>query len=117
MAGRRDALQRLLAAARPAVTRDDIRIEQLPDAVDQVQSIAERELAITQLDQLSHVTVEIQAALKRIEAGTYGVCEECEIPIAPRRLDAVPFARLCVACQQRLESNERVEDSAWDAAA
>ena len=117
IAGRREALQQLLASATPTVTRDDIRIEQLPDAFDLVQSIAERELAITQLDQLSHATVEIKAALQRIDQGTYGVCEECEVPIAPRRLDAVPFARLCVACQQRLEANEQAQDSAWDAAA
>ncbi len=115
--GRRDSLHRLLASAATSVTREDIRVEQLPDAFDQVQSIAERELAITQLDQLSHVAVEIKAALKRIDKGTYGVCEECEEPIAPRRLDAVPFARLCVVCQQELETQERAEDSAWDAAA
>ena len=115
--GRREALQQLLASSTPTVTRDDIRIEQLPDAFDLVQSIAERELAITQLDQLSQATVEIKAALQRIDKGTYGFCEECDVPIAPRRLDAVPFARFCVACQQRVEANGRAEDSAWDAAA
>jgi len=117
IAGRRDSLQRLLAAAATTVTREDIRVEQLPDAFDQVQSIAERELAITQLDQQSQATVEIKAALKRIDKGTYGICEECDEPIAQRRLDAVPFARLCVACQQDFETRDRTEDSAWDAAA
>jgi len=44
---------------------------------------------------------EVQDALRRIEQGTYGVCYECEEPISPKRLDAVPWAKYCVACQER----------------
>jgi RNA polymerase-binding transcription factor len=42
---------------------------------------------------------EIDAALGRVEAGTYGVCESCHQPIAEARLEAVPEATLCVACK------------------
>lgn len=41
---------------------------------------------------------EIDAALSRLEAGTYGICERCGRPIAPARLDARPTARTCVSC-------------------
>ena len=56
---------------------------------------------------------EINDALHRIEQGTYGTCLECEEPISVKRLDAVPWARFCVACQEaiaaRIAHGEMVE--------
>jgi DnaK suppressor protein len=43
---------------------------------------------------------EITDALRRMDRGTYGVCLECEEPISAKRLDAVPWARYCVTCQE-----------------
>ncbi len=51
--------------------------------------------------------LEIDDALKRVEEGTYGVCESCGKPIAQRRLQAVPHARLCVKCQEATEGRRR----------
>ena len=45
---------------------------------------------------------EISGALHRIDGGTYGICMECEEPISSKRLDAVPWARYCVSCQERI---------------
>ena len=45
---------------------------------------------------------EVEAALRRIEQGTYGVCHECEEPISSKRLDAVPWAKYCVTCQEEI---------------
>jgi DnaK suppressor protein len=45
---------------------------------------------------------EIADALQRIEHGTYGVCLECEEPISAKRLEAVPWARYCVTCQEQI---------------
>lgn len=45
---------------------------------------------------------EIADALERIENGTYGVCLECEEPISTKRLEAVPWARYCVKCQEHI---------------
>ncbi len=57
---------------------------------------------------------EISDALQRIEHGTYGVCLECEEPISVKRLDAVPWARYCVKCQEeiaaRIAAGETVDD-------
>ena len=47
---------------------------------------------------------EVQAALRRIEQSTYGVCAACEEPISAKRLDAVPWAKFCVRCQERIGS-------------
>jgi len=46
---------------------------------------------------------ELDDALKRIEEGTYGVCEDCKDLITKTRLKALPYARLCVKCQQKRE--------------
>jgi DnaK suppressor protein len=43
----------------------------------------------------------IEDALRRLRAGTYGRCVDCEGPIAPARLRALPFAQTCVKCQER----------------
>ena len=45
----------------------------------------------------------LEDALKRIEDGTFGICEECDSPIAKTRLKAIPYARFCVKCQAKLE--------------
>jgi DnaK suppressor protein len=48
---------------------------------------------------------EIRAALARIDAGTFGECEECGRQIATERLEALPYARHCIACARQLERN------------
>jgi DnaK suppressor protein len=46
---------------------------------------------------------ELDDALKRIEEGTFGVCEECKAVLTKARLKALPYARLCLSCQQKRE--------------
>ena len=50
---------------------------------------------------------EIDDALKRIEEGIFGICEECEKPIAMKRLKAMPSARYCIKCQEIVEGREK----------
>ena len=50
-----------------------------------------------------HVLAAIDAALARIEAGTFGTCERCGQPIAEARLEALPYATLCIDCKRRSE--------------
>ena len=47
---------------------------------------------------------EISGALHRMDKEHYGICLECEEPISTKRLDAVPWARYCVSCQERIAS-------------
>jgi len=56
----------------------------------------------TQRDELK----EIDAALERVEEGTFGLCEICSKPISRRRLQAMPYARLCVECKREEEEKE-----------
>ena len=64
---------------------------------------AQRELAVVTLNRNSRLLREVRAAMDRIDDGSYGFCENCEEAIAPRRLDAVPWARYCVQCQDSLD--------------
>lgn len=51
----------------------------------------------------------IDEALKKIEEGSYGICENCEKPISLKRLKAVPSAKLCIKCKEDEEKNTRRE--------
>ena len=73
------------------------------ERTDRVQEEA-TEVALTALDEQGRREMEaIQAALARIDAGTYGICDTCGETISPARLTAMPMAHRCVACQERLE--------------
>lgn len=49
-------------------------------------------------DQIIQQLLAVDAALVRVANGTYGICEVCQQPIAPERLEAIPWAATCVAC-------------------
>jgi DnaK suppressor protein len=66
------------------------------DALEHTSRVA----AAGSLEQLER---EVIAALERLSSGSYGRCDECRQPIAPTRLEALPWATRCVACQERTE--------------
>ena len=63
----------------------------------------DREMASTLEENSAHVLAGIDAALGRIENGTYGVCQQCENPIGADRLEALPWATLCIDCKRKQE--------------
>jgi len=67
----------------------------------------EKDFALSLLSQEQDALYEIEEALKRIEVGTYGVCEMSNKFIPHARLEAIPFARFTVECQQQLEKENR----------
>ncbi len=67
----------------------------------------EQEQAFLHASQGTDYLMALEDALRRIEKGTYGVCEECNEKIPPRRLEAFLAARLCVKCQSKLERLQR----------
>ncbi len=86
--------------------REGIAIEKSPDALDEVQHAAERELAIRNLDRESNLFRNVRAALRRIQDGSFGVCVHCEEDISPRRLAAVPWTPYCIQCQEMADRNQ-----------
>lgn len=67
----------------------------------------EQEQAFLHASQGTDYLMALEDALRRVDKGTYGVCEECNEKIPPRRLEAFLAARLCVKCQSKLERLQR----------
>ncbi|MGA3170546.1 MAG: TraR/DksA C4-type zinc finger protein [Chthoniobacteraceae bacterium] len=71
----------------------------------------DRDFALSLLSQEQDALYEIDEALKRIELGTYGICELSGKPILHARLEAIPFARYTVECQSQLEKQRKMSRS------
>jgi DnaK suppressor protein len=96
---------RIAELERAVRQRDSIAVEQSPDQLDGIQRATERDLAITNIDRESKELRHARTALRRIREGTFGMCEECEEDIHPKRLAAIPWASLCIVCQEGLDRN------------
>ena len=96
--------------------REEILIENAAEEFDRLQQQLNREVAIRNLDRESKLLKEVQAALNRIEEGTFGVCLRCEEEIPEKRLRALPWAAYCVSCQETIDrmraAGEAVDDGA-----
>ena len=79
-----------------------------PDFADRASSETDRAIELRARDRQRKLISKIDAALRRIEDGSYGYCEETGEPIGLRRLDARPVATLSIEAQERHERRERV---------
>jgi DnaK suppressor protein len=79
-----------------------------PDIADRASSETDRAIELRARDRQRKLISKIDAALHRIEDGTYGYCEDTGDPIALKRLEARPIATLSVEAQERHERRERV---------
>ena len=89
--------EQLLAGLR---RRDGIEVETAPDALDNQQQALEREVTMQNLERDFRLLRHVRAALRRLEVGDYGTCQSCEEEISARRLAAVPWAAVCIRCQE-----------------
>ena len=80
----------------------------LPDLADRASTETDRSLELRTRDRQRKLISKIEAALTRIDNGSYGYCEETGEPISLRRLDARPIATLSVEAQERHERRERI---------
>jgi RNA polymerase-binding transcription factor len=119
---RRDALQQMLLHKRQEILKEiegslgqsltedqQRRLESARDVGDQALMDLDRELGISLMEMRNRRRQAIDEALTRLNEGTYGICAECGVEISERRLEAVPFAKLCVECQAREELLEKIE--------
>jgi DnaK suppressor protein len=74
------------------------------DEVDSAQRSIEREMTLTARNRLRDRAHRLVDALERLREGRYGMCEECDGPIAPARLKALPEVTTCLPCQHRRET-------------
>lgn len=105
---RRTALARSLRAQRTELLRhlhtdrQNVLVEAEPeDEGGRATRTLLEDWAVGTLERKQQLLREIEAALKRLEAGRYGLCEGCEVSIPERRLRALPWARFCLECAER----------------
>ncbi|MFO1185563.1 MAG: RNA polymerase-binding protein DksA [Bauldia sp.] len=79
-----------------------------PDLADRASSETDRAIELRARDRQRKLISKIDAALQRIDDGTYGFCEETGEPIGLKRLDARPIATLSIEAQERHERRERI---------
>ena len=84
---------------------DELRDDQPADPLDMAGNTSSLELMIALGNNERVELAEIDRALEKTAGEAYGKCEDCEGDIAPARLEAIPTARLCVACKEKQERN------------
>ena len=80
--------------------REALAIESSPDELDRIQHAHDRDYAMSNLERNLMRSREVRSALGRMDAGMFGTCTGCQESINPKRLAAVPWASLCLPCQE-----------------
>ena len=98
----------ILKETRETLSNLQTETENHPDLGDRATSETDRALELRTRDRQRKLITKIEAALRRIEDGSYGYCEDTGEPIGLARLDARPIATLSLEAQERHERRERV---------
>ncbi len=85
--------------------RDAIEVERSADQLDEIQAASQRALAVCNLNREFNQLRDARAALRRIEEGSFGICQGCDEEIHPKRLAAVPWTTFCIRCQEAADRN------------
>jgi DnaK suppressor protein len=91
---------------------EGIAIERTPDSMDELVLANERDLTVERLNRETFLLRQVADALDRIATGDYGICLECEEPISAKRLTALPWAVLCLSCQEAADRGPREQTGA-----
>jgi DnaK suppressor protein len=86
--------------------RQALAIETSADELDRIQDASDRDYAMSTLERNFSGLGEVQTALRRMDAGTFGICVDCQADINPKRLAAVPWASHCLACQEASDRDQ-----------
>ena len=103
-----DWREEILKEARETLQHLQDESQNHPDLADRASSETDRAIELRARDRQRKLIAKIDAALQRIEDGTYGYCEETGEPITLKRLEARPIATLSIEAQERHERRERV---------
>ena len=87
--------------------REGITIERSADQLEEIQAASQRALAVCNLDREYNELRNVRAAIRRIQEGSFGTCQECDEDIHPKRLAAVPWATFCIRCQEAADRKNR----------
>lgn len=81
-----------------------VEVPMVADSMDSSSLEHDRHVALDTLSRKALLLAEVNTALERLRTGTYGLCLECGEPISAGRLNALPWASLCLNCQKEEES-------------
>jgi len=98
----------ILRESRETLSHLQLETENHPDLADRASSETDRSLELRTRDRQRKLISKIEAAIRRIDDGSYGYCEDTGEPIGLARLDARPIATLSLEAQERHERRERV---------
>ena len=101
-------LTRLVAEASQTLNGMSHEKALFPDPTDRASLESDRNFLLRIRDRERKLVVKIQEALKRIDEGTFGICQECGDEISESRLQARPVATLCVECKRKQEIQEKI---------
>jgi DnaK suppressor protein len=113
---RRNLDDRLAELGNGNWNREALAIETSPDELDRIQHASDREWAMRSLERNSSLSREARAALRRMDAGTFGICVGCEKNINPQRLAAVPWTSFCIVWQEAEDRGQNTPQSLVDTA-
>jgi DnaK suppressor protein len=83
----------------------DLLEPEVGDSIDQATQSLDKEILFELSDNERKILSDIDAALRKMDKGTYGLCEHCKNPIEKKRIKALPSARYCMSCQSGSERN------------
>ena len=89
------------AGLRPIQTQIEHNNGRQGDMADQASGNNEVHIQLRLKQTDAKILQAIEEALYRMERGTYGICRDCGDPIAPARLEAIPWTRVCISCKQK----------------
>lgn len=81
----------------------DLRDVEIGDEIDSASQNIEKEMLFELADNEKQMLDAIESALRRIEKGSFGLCESCRAEIADKRINAIPWVRYCMPCQTKAE--------------
>jgi DnaK suppressor protein len=103
-----DWKESILDESRETLVHMQEETQSIPDLADRASAETDRALELRTRDRQRKLISKIDSAIRRIDEGTYGYCEETGEPISLKRLDARPIATLSLAAQERHERREKV---------
>jgi DnaK suppressor protein len=100
---KRTEILQATTGSRPLPASMDVNSRQ-GDLADQASGNNEVHIQLKLKQTDAKILQAIEEALVRMEKGTYGICRDCGDPIAPARLEAIPWTRVCISCKQKQAS-------------
>lgn len=86
--------------------RNELIADWSNDPMDQVQAREDLDMTVRFFNTDYQTKRAVETALKLLEEGEYGICQECGDPINPKRLEAIPWTTMCVSCQEAHDDSD-----------